>query len=225
MPIKRTRRPVPAPVKTGDGASPVDALPTTRRARSRRSRRGNNRVPIEITMEREAQAWELHKQGYSQTEIAEKLTAGDPKHPISQQSVSKALRRVQETLVSDLTDKVDRYKVSQLGRLEGIYLASMSSYRTSKGVKKKATRSAAKGRLSVTQESVTNEPGDPRWLEKAMEALRDQRKILGIDAPLKFDGTVKSDRPLEDLTDEELLAEHAALQARMTQVKKKRKGS
>lgn len=214
------------PAKTGTGASPLDALPTTRKPRPRASaiRRGNNKVPIELTMEREAQAWELHKQGYSQTEIAEKLTAGDRQHPISQQSVSKALRRVQETLVSDLTDKVDRYKVSQLGRLEGIYLASMSSYRTSKGVRKKAKRSAAKGRLSVVQESVTNEPGDPRWLEKAMDALRDQRKILGIDAPLKFDGTVKTDRPLEDLTDEELMAEHAALESRITAVTRKRKG-
>lgn len=221
---KRSRRSSATALgRTGVGSSATDTLPTTQERRARRSRRGNNKVPIEITLEREAQAWELHKLGYSQTEIAQKLTDEDKKHPIGQQAVSKALRRVQETLVSDLTDKVDRYKVSQLGRLEGIYLQAMTSYRASKGVKKKATRSVQRGRLHVTQESVANEPGDPRWLEKAMDALRDQRKILGIDAPLKFDGTVKTDRSLEGMSDEELMQEHAALHARISEVKKKRK--
>jgi hypothetical protein len=224
MATKQRRNPVFPAANTGTGASPTDALPTTRKRAKSDRRVGNNKVPIELTMEREAQAWELHKLGYSQTEIAKQLTDADPKHPIGQQAVSKALRRVQETLVSDLTDKVDRYKVSQLGRLEGIYLQAMSSYRSSKGVKKKAKRSAAKGRLSVTQESTTNEPGDPRWLEKAMDALRDQRKILGIDAPVKFDGVVKTDRPLEDMDEAEMLAEHDALQTRIAELTKKRRG-
>lgn len=197
-----------------------NATPTTR-ARST-GRKGNNKVPIELTLEREAEAWELHKQGYSQTEIARVLTEADPKHPIGQQAVSKALRRVQETLTADLTDRVDRYKVSQVGRLEGIYLLAMDSFRVSKGVQKKTKRQAAKGRLTVVQEGKTNDPGDPRWLEKAMDALRDMRKILGIDAPLKFDGTVKTERPLEDLTEEELLQEHAQAQARITEIRKRR---
>ena len=176
-------------------------------------------------MEREARAWELHKEGFSQTEIARMLSDEDPKHPIGQQAISKMLRRVQESLVSDLSDKVDRYKVSQIGRLEGIYLAAMSSFRLSKGVQKKTKtkrRPAATG-VTVVKQDTTNEPGDPRFLEKAMDALRDQRKILGIDAPLKFDGTVKSDRPLEDMTDEELMAEHAQLQERINKQLKDRK--
>jgi hypothetical protein len=194
----------------------------TRKRNPSASRRGNRRVPIELTIEREARAWELHKEGYAQAVIAQMLSAEDPKHPIGQQAVSKALRRVQESLVSDLTDKVDRYKVSQIGRLEGIFLQAMTSFRTSKGQKKKARRNSVAGdgkgkggRVTEIVESITNDPGDPRWLEKAMEALRDQRKILGIDAPMKFDGTVKSDRPLEDLTDDELMTELAQLQDRI----------
>lgn len=194
MAKKRSSSPSPTPGE----ASPAAARSTTLKRSPRR--KGNNKVPIEVTLEREADAWELHKQGYSQAEIARMLTAAAPKHPIGQQAVSKALRRVQDTLEHDLTDKIGRYKVSQVGRLEGIFLLSMKEYRASA-------------------------PRDPRWFDRALEAMRDQRKILGIDAPLKFDGTVKTDRPLEDLSDDELLAEHAALQSRLKQVKRKRKES
>lgn len=207
--------------KAASSTAPAGSTPTT--ARQPR-RQGNNRVPIELTIEREAEAWELHKQGHSQGEIAIILTEKNPTHPIGQQAISKALRRVEESLIGDLTDKVERYKVSQVGRLEGIYLLAMQSYRQSKGIQKKTKRKATRGRLEVVQEGKTNEPGDPRWLEKSLEALRDMRKVLGIDAPMKFDGTIKSERPLEDLTDDELLQEHAQLQARIDeQLKGKRK--
>lgn len=211
----------PRTTRSAASASFKPTPPTTGR------RQGNGRVPIELTIEREAEAWELHKQGYSQADIAVMLTGKDPKHPIGQQAISKAIRRVEETLSAELLEKVERYKVSQVGRLEGIYLLAMQSYRHSKGIQKTTRRKAGRGRLEIIQEGKTNEPGDPRWLEKAMEALRDQRKILGIDAPLKFDGSIKSDRPLEDLTDDELLREHAAIQARITKqiATQKRKGS
>lgn len=170
-------------------------------------------MPIELTIEREAQCWELHKQGFSQADIAEKLST--PQYSFSQQSVSKALRRVEERLMEDLNERAERHKVRQLARLDGIYTMAMASFRQSREGKKPPARKTASKHC----------PGDPRFLEKALEALRDQRKVLGIDAPIKFDASIKGDRPYEDLTDDELQREHAVLEARLAEQLRKRKES
>lgn len=61
----------------------------------------------------------------------------------------------------------------------------------------------------VTSTSQRIQAGDPRLLATAMEALRDLRKLLGLDAPLK----IALDTPERELTPEALNAKIAALMA------------
>ena len=210
-PRNQKRRPAsrPRPKKKQPKAPP----PATAR------RKGNNKVPLELTIEREIEAWELHKQGFSQVEIAALLTGQDPRHPIGRQGISKALRRVEERLMADLADRVERHKVSHYHRCEGLYFMAIKAFRESKGLK-----GSVRGRLTITRIGKTNEPGDPRFIGEARDALRDMRKIYGIDAPQKFDGTLKTERVLEDLDHDELMKEHALVQQRIAeQLREKRK--
>lgn len=59
-------------------------------------------------------------------------------------------------------------------------------------------------REETVSEAATTE-GDCTFLETALQALADQRKLLGLNAPRQIDHTLaEKKRPLERLTDEEL---------------------
>jgi len=190
-----------------------------------------SKVPRALVVERETTAWRMACAGKSQSEIAEHLG-------ITQPAVSQILKRVSTRVLKDLDGSVARQKVIQDVRLEHIYAESMEAWAKSKTPKKKSKRKKLTAGLSPTQlaqlpdgvalpgrngapltlrEETTDEActsdGNFLFLQTALMALADKRKLWGIDAPKKVD-LVDQRRPLEKLTDEELLArarENAAL--------------
>jgi transposase len=199
-------------------------MPMARKIRRNRPKiiagrkRGNNKIPAELTVQREERAWDLKARGYRTVEIVE-LLVKEFGQPITRRGVDLALQRVGEEFAKRAAAHVDDYKGRQLAALEAIHEEAMDSYRQSKGeiTRKRAKQeTAAKGKgrgaapaRSSLQVDTEHSAGDPRFLGTAIDALRDQRKILGIDAPMK----VAMSAPERDLPPEALDARIRELQA------------
>ena len=191
-----------------------------------------SKVPRALVVERETTAWTMACQGRTQYEIAAKLG-------ISQPAVSQILKRVSTRVLKQLETEVAQRKALQNIRLEGIYAEAMDAWHESKQPKKKSRskKLVAGGGLTPEQltaardgvplhvgqrtvrEETTNEAatcdGNFLFLQTALAALADQRKLWGIDAPKQLDILDKR-RPLEKLSEEELRQrahENAALLA------------
>lgn len=178
----------------------------------------------EVVLQREVNVWELRQKGWSQVRIAAHLE-------LDQSTVSKILKRVSERALSELGDEVVNTKLTQVRVLEHIADEALQAWEASKQnnriVTQKVVRpgEGAKGLdgqppqpspTEVTQR-VEDKDGDPRYLETAMKALADVRKILGADAPVgtHMDLTLHRGSDVRDLTDEQLaqLATRQALTA------------
>lgn len=193
-----------------------------------------SKVPRALVVERETIAWQMACAGRPQSAIAARLE-------ISQPAVSQILKRVSTRSLKQLEDEVAQRKALQNVRLEQIYAESMDAWNESKKPRKKSrSKKLVAGGLTPGQlagmpdgralvgaptaphtlrEETTNEAstcdGNFLFLQTALAALADQRKLWGIDAPKKLDILDKR-RPLEKLSDDELLArarENAALLA------------
>jgi hypothetical protein len=119
-------------------------------------------------------------EGHTQHHIAETLG-------ISQPAVSKIARRVEERLLADLSQKVERHRARQTLRLEHIYGQAMQAWQESKqeGLRRRQRKTEqAGGTGSTVAELISeNRHGDPRYLDEARKALSDLRKVWGVDAP------------------------------------------
>lgn len=172
-------------------------------------KRGNNHIPAELTIEREARAWELKALGYSALQIAGMLKDEFGK-AISKRGVNLALQRVAEQVESDAIRNAKAYKGRQIARLEAIADQALTAYRQSIGEQIETVTRLEKGGQAgdfprtVAQSKKVISHGDPRHLNVALEAMRDLRRMLGHDAPLKID--LPRDRPYEGMTDDELEA-------------------
>ena len=192
-------------------------LPKKRR-RVAGQKRGNNHHPAELTLAREERAWDLKARGYTTKEIREALIA-EFGVSITIRAVNMALQRVAERTAAEAVRHAQAYKGRQIARLEAIAQEALSAYRRTVGEQVETTERVEHQPAAPTPDAVTAAPpppepkrttqtrrrveaGDPRFLEKALDAMRDLRKLLGIDAPLKLD--VARDRPLEGLSDDEL---------------------
>jgi hypothetical protein len=166
-----------------------------------------NRVPKEVTAERERRAWELRQQCWTEERIAAELD-------IAQSTVSVILRRVEKRFAQQFVSLAEQVKASQSAQLEHIAFEAMQAWERSKlnaetrrtvteqvslkgeeetlddeGLpirRKKAVVPAVKETTTFTSEG---QCGDPRMLEKAINALADIRSIWGLDAPKKTDVT------------------------------------
>lgn len=208
----------------------------TNRLRVVEKQGSNPSIPEQVTVDREDTAWRLYtREGKTQREIAAVLK-------VTQQAVCLMLRRVEDRTLSDLKDETLREKARQIARLTAIFNEAISAWHSSKagfrriserrsgggfvtpapGKGKGKAKGAAAGKtkaardlrdlVSQTTEEFTH--GDPRFLGTALEASRDLRKLLGIDAPTQFKGTFEhKPRPLETMTPDELHQEIAAAQS------------
>lgn len=189
------------------------------------------RVAPAVVREREIRAWDLYvREHKTQSEIAEALS-------ISQPAVSQILARVERRVLTELTRKVERQKATQHSRLEHIYREAMLAWESSKKPRKKTRQKEVNGggmtaaqlaaardgqpivrspgaKTELLNEAATSD-GNFLFLQTALGALGDLRKLWGINAPKKLEVEDKR-RPLEKLTDEQLrerAAEAAALLA------------
>lgn len=184
----------------------------TKRRKIRGQTRGNHHIPLELTVAREQRAWHLRSRGYTIKQVTEMLIA-EFNTRISTRAVDKALKRVADEVWRETQANVERYKAHQLADLEAIKDEALDSYRQSKGtIVKTVTRketapfgTATSITKDATQTQTEVSPGDPRFLNTAIDALKGKAKLLGLDAPLKVQD-VSKDRPLEQMSDAELAA-------------------
>ena len=148
--------------------------------------------------EYEREAWRLRIEGYSQQEIADRLS-------IAQSTVCEALKRIEQKLAEEFRAEAEEIKARQTEQHERIYREAMEQWRRSCGdaeLERVTTKEVSlvneddEGAVPVPGVEVrtTNErkaqSGNPALLEKAMAALSAVRGIWGLDAPVKSDSTV-----------------------------------
>lgn len=140
------------------------------------------REPKEIRLQREADVWNLRRKGWTQERIAAELK-------ITQGAVSKALKRVSTQVRADLMADVERVQTEQVAQLQHIAEEAFEAWERSKAAAKSLTKHTTPARHPTGQarESTTmnlvDQHGDPRYLQTAMKALDDIRKITGANAP------------------------------------------
>lgn len=153
------------------------------------------------TAELDRRSWALYiERGRTQREIAAELG-------VTQGAVSKAIKRVEESLKSDFAQFRLRERTHQLARLDHLYAEAMDAYEKSKAARTARSQRTITGPAGTTQTinqvNIEDAYGDPRFLAQALKALEDKRKLLGLDAPTKMQ-FVEPERPYADLSDAEL---------------------
>jgi predicted transcriptional regulator len=127
-------------------------------------------------------AWRLYVQhGLTQKQIAGELQ-------LTQSAVSKALKRAEQLGLETLRASVATHKALQLARLERIYALAMDGFERSIGErvrKASSTKVGTKGDEVYDGTQTEDGRGDPKWLQTALAALSDIRRLLGLDAPAK----------------------------------------
>lgn len=158
------------------------------------------KVKKEISVQRETTAWDLRtRKGYTHAKIAEDLG-------LERSAVTKILRRVSSRASKEMLDEAVEEKITQIAQLHTIVEESMQAWERSKDAAKTMTQylraisiEGANGEQKNTTLKVEEQAGDARYLETAMKAMAEIRKLLGIDSPAKL-----MNINLDNLTDQQL---------------------
>jgi predicted transcriptional regulator len=150
-----------------------------------------------LAIERQGKAWDLYIAGQTQAQIATVLG-------VTRQAVAKMLDRAQKAAGERMSAIVEKVKVRDLDRLEHIISEAMRAWHRSKRTRVKETVKTDEDGSSLTV-AKERTAGDARYLDVAVEAMERQAKMLGIDAPKTV--SVNCDRPLSNLTEDELRRE------------------
>jgi hypothetical protein len=176
----------------------------TPRRRSGRGGHGGHESRARIRT-RELRAMELAVLGWSQSQIARDLG-------ITQAAVCKLLQRIDTRHLRELTETIGRQKARQALRLDHVYAEAIGSWHASKTDRTRRRQRQTQGGdgpgATVAELVVENQHGDPRYLDVALKALADRRKLVGLDAPQKVDLRASRD-PYDDMPEEALRAELA----------------
>jgi hypothetical protein len=147
------------------------------------------RVSVELSRKREQVAFDLAVKGLTETEIAEELDK-QGLGKVTQQAVSKMLIRVENRMLREMSERVKAMKVRQTASLQKIHREAMAAWEQSKKPQKSLTtklgppgENGEPGKVRESHSTLRDQDGDPRYLDQAMQALADIRKIWGVDAP------------------------------------------
>ncbi len=146
--------------------------------------RSSNGIPREVLAQREAQAWALRQKFYTHQRIADELG-------LERSTVTKMLQRISARTLKKLSDEVLERTAAQIDQLDYLADEAVQAWHRSKEATRnvaKRTRSASGGfgRRGQTEDTLiqtSDMDGDPRYLDVALKALADGRKLLGINAP------------------------------------------
>lgn len=119
------------------------------------------------TFARQQEAWRLHLLGWPQQRIADKLE-------LTQQAISSILKTLRAQYHKEFMKDIDEVVQSQVAILQDMFLQSRDSWELSKAV-------------GPYGEHPNNQFGDIKYLNACASYMADIRKILGADAPIKFD--------------------------------------
>jgi hypothetical protein len=154
------------------------------------------RPEAEKAREHERRAWDLRQQGWTHARIAAELG-------LERSAVTRILARVNKRVLKEMHAEVAAQKVEQSARLDFVIDEALQAWERSKKDAVKVTRewdtphrdqpdeaeAACDEPPETVVERVTHErqgrDGDVRFLEQTRQALADQRKVWGIDAPAK----------------------------------------
>jgi transposase len=164
---------------------------------------------------RRAAAWEYALKGKSERQIAE-LLERDGLGKVSPAAVHKMLVKVREDRFNELKDKADHQRTQQTDALWRLYHAANEAWERSWKPTKTLTTKQGEEQNQNASVTIRDGTGDPRYLQTAMQALADIRKIWGLDAPKKIaptspDGT----KEYGELSDTDRAAALANLYARV----------
>lgn len=156
-----------------------------------------NKVPKEVTTERDRRAWELRQKGWTTRHIAEELT-------VDHSTICRALSRVETRLAKQFEQDALRIKARHTAQLEHIADEAMQAWErskldaemervTDKDVTLDGGMEGTKVMLPATETTTVHEKrgqaGNPSFLSEARAAQADIRSIWGLDAPKKTDVT------------------------------------
>lgn len=120
------------------------------------------------------ECWALRQRGWTQEKIAEHLK-------LTQGAVSQKLKEACEEYRKLYLGSVERVQNEQIAFLENVILEATAAWERSKETRKK--KSQGKNGEVI---SIESQEGDPRYLNVALKAKEDIRKITGADAPIKI---------------------------------------
>lgn len=158
---------------------------------------------------RAARAWQLRAAFKKESEIAAELG-------VSISTVSRLLTSTAALVSAQMKANIDQIRAQQVERHEFIAIEAIGAWEKSKQAKGTVTRKSGRAKASkdgdeaVSAEETTtraeNQTGDPRYLTVAMAALDAQRKLQGLDAPMKVantdpEGNDKPNAPPPDTAD------------------------
>jgi predicted transcriptional regulator len=143
---------------------------------------------------RESRAWELTRRGYTQERVA--ATLG-----VTQQAVSKILRRAEGRFLDEFRERVAAEKARQTAVLEWVVEEALDAWQQSKrpatitevSILPPAGRRKKGGER--TRKTEKGQSGNPAHLAEARAALREIRAIWGLDAPARTEAPANDDTP------------------------------
>jgi hypothetical protein len=138
--------------------------------------------------QRRQQVARLYLQGQGQTEIALELAMG-------QSTVSKDLHHIHTAWRESAIRDFDAQRDLEIARLNHIEREAWSAWERSQQPAVTTITSGA-ARAKNTKRISRNQCGNPRFLELALRASEERRKLLGLDAPLKIAPVNPDGRPL-----------------------------
>jgi hypothetical protein len=136
----------------------------------------SRRETLAIEQRRQAVA-DLYLQGWIQTAIADHLS-------ISQSTVSADLKAVQAQWRESAIRDFDTARGIEIRKLERVEREAWQGWEQSK----KPTQTAVMttdGQKQTTRKAVSEQHGDPRFLELIQRCIASRRSLLGLDAPTR----------------------------------------
>ncbi|MCZ2078409.1 MAG: helix-turn-helix domain-containing protein [Bryobacterales bacterium] len=155
-----------------------------------------DRKPSQVARDRRKIA-DLYLRGKVQQEIAKELD-------LSQATVSRDLKAIQEDWVREAAQALDRRKAIELAKVDALELEYWEAWKRSQADAISETSelsSDSGGQKMKKQKRVDGQVGDPRFLAGVMQCIDRRCQILGIDAPKKTDVT-SGGQPLGQVVDE-----------------------
>jgi orotate phosphoribosyltransferase-like protein len=150
----------------------------------------------EAKLEKERRAWDLRILGKTHQSIADELE-------VERSTVSKMLSRLSKRAKKELLDDVVNEKIAQITQLHYMIEELLKAWERSKESTKTVIKKQAQGmpengkpdnKMIVIDASeisikMADSDGDPRYLDLAMKAMAEIRKIMGVDTTITNEDT------------------------------------
>ena len=177
-----------------------------------KAEKARRKARAQARIQRRHDAWMFRTREFlTQEEIAKRLG-------VNQSTISRDLRAAAENTLRDLDEAVRQTKLEQVAQLSTIVEEAMAAWLASKENAKTVIRTVkntaaeespgedGEDSKTVITTRVAGKTGDICYLNTAMRALADIRKILGAEAPLESSVTIVHEEKVDysTLSDEEL---------------------